>query len=47
MLGFSFGGLTAGLLVAEHPTLFKQMIMVGIPALGILCKSLIISHPQA
>jgi pimeloyl-ACP methyl ester carboxylesterase len=40
LLGFSFGGLTAGLLAAEHPTLFKQMIMVGIPALGLFEKTL-------
>jgi pimeloyl-ACP methyl ester carboxylesterase len=40
MLGFSFGGLTAGLLAAEHPKLFKQMIMVGIPALGLFEKTL-------
>ena len=40
MLGFSFGGLTAGLLAAGHPKLFKQMIMVGIPALGLFEKTL-------
>ena len=26
LLGFSFGGLTAGLLAAEQPKLFKQMV---------------------
>jgi pimeloyl-ACP methyl ester carboxylesterase len=40
LIGFSFGGLTAGLLAAEKPKLFKQMIMVGIPALGLFEKSL-------
>ncbi|MEY4341491.1 MAG: hypothetical protein RL541_995, partial [Pseudomonadota bacterium] len=40
LLGFSFGGLTAGLLAAEQPKLFKQMVMVGIPALGLFEKSL-------
>ena len=40
LIGFSFGGLTSGLLAAEEPKLFKQMIMVGIPALGLFEKSL-------
>ena len=40
LIGFSFGGLTAGLLAAEQPQLFKQMVMVGIPALGLFEKSL-------
>jgi len=40
LIGFSFGGLTAGLLAAEQPGLFKQMVMVGIPALGLFEKTL-------
>jgi pimeloyl-ACP methyl ester carboxylesterase len=40
VMGFSFGGLTAGLLAAVQPGLFKQMVMVGIPALGLFEKTL-------
>jgi len=38
VMGFSFGGLTAGLLAAAQPHVFKQMVMVGIPALGLFEK---------
>ena len=35
MMGFSFGGLTAGFLAAQHTDLVKSLIMVGIPGLGL------------
>jgi len=35
VMGFSFGGLTAGFLASQHPDLVKSLIMVGIPGLGL------------
>ena len=35
VMGFSFGGLTAGFLAAGHPELVQRLIMVGIPGLGL------------
>jgi 2-hydroxy-6-oxonona-2,4-dienedioate hydrolase len=35
VMGFSFGGMTAGLLAAEQPACIKQMILVGVPGLGL------------
>lgn len=36
LVGFSFGGLTAGLLLAEHPALARQLVLVGAPAMGVV-----------
>jgi len=35
VMGFSFGGMTAGLLAAERPQLIRQLILVGVPGLGL------------
>ena len=35
LVGFSFGGLTAGLLRAEHPALARRLVLVGAPAMGV------------
>jgi len=36
LVGFSFGGLTAGLLLAAHPELGRQLVLVGAPAMGVV-----------
>ena len=36
LVGFSFGGLTAGLLLAAHPGLARQLVLVGAPAMGVV-----------
>ena len=40
VLGFSFGGMTAGLVAAEYPALIRQLILVGAPGLGLFGKEL-------
>ncbi len=35
MMGFSFGGLSAGFIASMHPERVKRLIMVGIPGLGL------------
>lgn len=35
VMGFSFGGMTAGLLAAEQPASIQQLILVGVPGLGL------------
>ncbi len=40
VIGFSFGGMTAGLVAAENPTLIRQLILVGAPGLGLFGKEL-------
>jgi pimeloyl-ACP methyl ester carboxylesterase len=40
VLGFSFGGMTAGLLAAQFPHLIKQLVLVGAPGLGLFGKEL-------
>jgi 2-hydroxy-6-oxonona-2,4-dienedioate hydrolase len=40
VMGFSFGGMTAGLLAAEHPELIRQLLLIGAPGLGIFGKEL-------
>lgn len=36
LVGFSFGGMTAGLLLAEHPDLACRLVLVGAPAMGVV-----------
>jgi pimeloyl-ACP methyl ester carboxylesterase len=36
LLGFSFGGLTAGLMLVERPSLARQLVLVGAPAMGVV-----------
>lgn len=38
LVGFSFGGMTAGLLSAAHPELARQLVLVGAPAMGVVPK---------
>ncbi len=40
VIGFSFGGMTAGLVAAEYPSLIRQLILVGAPGLGLFGKEL-------
>ena len=40
VIGFSFGGMAAGLVAAEYPTLIHQLILVGAPGLGLFGKEL-------
>ena len=40
VMGFSFGGMTAGLVAAEYPNLIRQLILVGVPGLGLFGKEL-------
>lgn len=53
MVGFSFGGLCAGLLAAAEPTLVRHLVLVGAPALGINGTRIALTpwrgldHPQA
>jgi len=34
-VGFSFGGMTAGMLLAAHPELARRLVLVGAPAMGV------------
>jgi 2-hydroxy-6-oxonona-2,4-dienedioate hydrolase len=36
LVGFSFGGMTAGMLLAEHPRLARRLVLVGAPAMGVV-----------
>ena len=40
VMGFSFGGMTAGLLAAQYPHFIRQLILVGAPGLGLFGKEL-------
>jgi pimeloyl-ACP methyl ester carboxylesterase len=40
VIGFSFGGMTAGLVAAQYPQLIRQLILVGAPGLGLFGKEL-------
>jgi len=40
LVGFSFGGLTAALLLAAHPALARRLVLVGAPALGLPVRRL-------
>ena len=35
VMGFSFGGMTAGFIAAEQPDLIQRLVLVGIPGLGL------------
>jgi 2-hydroxy-6-oxonona-2,4-dienedioate hydrolase len=35
LVGFSFGGMAAGMLLAEHPALARRLVVVGAPAMGV------------
>ncbi|WP_284409952.1 alpha/beta hydrolase [Acidovorax sp. SUPP3334] len=36
LVGFSLGGMVAGLLLADHPELARQLVVVGAPAMGVV-----------
>lgn len=36
LVGFSFGGMTAGMLLAAHPGLARRLVLVGAPAMGVV-----------
>ncbi|MET4576289.1 2-hydroxy-6-oxonona-2,4-dienedioate hydrolase [Ottowia thiooxydans] len=36
LVGFSFGGLTAGLLLAAHPELARRLVLAGAPGMGVV-----------
>lgn len=36
LVGFSFGGMTAGMLLAAHPELAARLVLVGAPAMGVV-----------
>ena len=36
LVGFSFGGMTAGMLLAAHPELARRLVLVGAPAMGVV-----------
>lgn len=40
VMGFSFGGMTAGLVAAQYPQIIRQLILVGAPGLGLFGKAL-------
>ena len=40
VVGFSFGGLTAGLVAAHHPEVIQRLYLVGVPGLGLMRESL-------
>jgi len=40
VMGFSFGGMTAGLMAAEYPLIIRQLILVGAPGVGLFGKEL-------
>ena len=38
LVGFSFGGMTAGMLAAAYPQLVQQLVVVGAPGIGLTNK---------
>ena len=40
VMGFSFGGMAAGLMAAQYPHIIRQLILVGAPGLGLFGKEL-------
>ena len=47
VVGFSFGGMTAGLLAAEQPERIARLVLVGVPGLGLFGKDLPMRGMQA
>jgi 2-hydroxy-6-oxonona-2,4-dienedioate hydrolase len=40
VMGFSFGGMTAGFIAAAQPDLIRRLVLVGIPGLGLFGEPL-------
>ena len=40
VMGFSFGGLTAGFVAARHPERVSRLLLVGVPGLGMIGDTL-------
>jgi hypothetical protein len=40
LMGFSFGGLTAGFVAAQHPESVSRLLLVGVPGLGMFVDPL-------
>jgi 2-hydroxy-6-oxonona-2,4-dienedioate hydrolase len=40
MVGFSFGGMTAGLMAAQYPNLVSTLVLIGVPGLGLMVENL-------
>jgi len=38
LVGFSFGGMTAGMLAAAHPHVVEQLVLLGAPGIGLTSK---------
>ena len=38
LMGFSFGGLTAGFIAAHYPELMQRLFLIGIPAYTALAQ---------
>ena len=47
VIGFSFGGMLAGLIAAHNPKRFHRLILVGVPGLGLFGKDLPMRGMQA
>ncbi len=45
LVGFSFGGMTAGLLTRDHPALVARLVLVGAPAMGLATRRIVVLHP--
>jgi 2-hydroxy-6-oxonona-2,4-dienedioate hydrolase len=40
VMGFSFGGMTGGLLAAQRPALIRELVLIGVPGLGLFGRAL-------
>jgi len=47
VVGFSFGGLLAGFIAAHKPALINKLILVGVPALGLTSRPLVLKGLRA
>lgn len=47
LMGFSFGGLTAGFVAAQHPEIVSRLLLVGVPGLGMFVDALPLRGFQA
>lgn len=47
LMGFSFGGLTAGFVAAQHPEIVSRLLLVGVPGLGLFVDPLPLRGFQA